>query len=72
MASPDSDSRHAKGPAEGSSYPLRATTSFLNERLGLYLSAEQQRGFATGLLIGTALGAALLTWNLFGLIRRNM
>ena len=65
-------SRAAPEPPRQSSYPLEATAAYLNEKLGLYLSKEQQRGFATGLLIGTALGAALLAWNLMSAIRRSL
>lgn len=43
----------------------------LNDRLGLYLSEDQQRGLATGLLIGTAIGAAIFAWNIAGALRRN-
>ena len=72
MVSHDSEHRRAQEPVTESQYPLKATASFVNEKLGLYLSEEQQRGFAMGLLLGTALGAGLLAWNLMGLIRRNV
>ena len=65
-------SRRVAEPPRTANYPLKETTSYLNERLGLYLSEEQQRGFATGLLIGTALGAGLLVWNLLTVLRRNV
>ncbi|MEX2569985.1 MAG: hypothetical protein WD737_01670 [Gemmatimonadota bacterium] len=52
-------------------YPLKDTAAALNDRLGLYLSTEQQRGLATGLLVGAALGAALLAWNLTAALRRD-
>ena len=71
MVSRDRDRRRVEEPANSVNYPLKGATSDLNDRLGLYLSEEQQRGFARGLLIGTALGAALLAWNLMMLIRRN-
>jgi len=58
--------------SERGNYPLEATASALNDRLGLYLSEEQQRGFAAGLLVGTALGAALLAWNLTGMVRKRI
>lgn len=58
-------------PQGANDYPLKYTASLLNDRLGLYLSEDQQRGFATGLLIGTALGAALLAWNLTATILRR-
>jgi hypothetical protein len=58
-------------PDGANEYPLKYTASILNDRLGLYLSEDQQRGFATGLLIGTALGAALLAWNLTATVRRR-
>lgn len=53
------------------SYPLRDTAAILNDRLGLYLSEEQQRGLATGLLIGVALSGALIAWNVGSSIRRG-
>ena len=56
---------------ETNEYPLKHTAALLNDRLGLYLSEDQQRGFATGLLIGTALGAAVLAWNLTATVRRH-
>lgn len=52
-------------------YPLRDTAAALNDKLGLYLSEEQQRGLAVGLLVGVALGAALLSWSLGSAIRRS-
>jgi hypothetical protein len=51
-------------------YPLKDTAAMLNKRLGLYLSEEQQRGFAAALFIGTVVVSALLTWN-FGLMVRR-
>lgn len=48
------------GAGAGSSYPLEHTAGMLNDRLGLYLSPEQQRGLATGLLVGAVLGGAIL------------
>lgn len=58
-------------PEGANDYPLKRTASLLNDRLGLYLSEDQQRGFATGLLIGTALGAALLASNLTAAVLRR-
>jgi hypothetical protein len=55
----------------GDGYPLKATTAMLNDRLGLYLSESQQRGFAAGLLIGTAVAGALLAWSLSAMLRRD-
>lgn len=52
-------------------YPLQQTAAVLNERLGLYLSLEQQRGLATGLLVGVALGAAVIAWSVVGALRGN-
>lgn len=57
-------------PAEG--YPLKNTAAYLNDTLGLYLSEEQKRGFAAGLLIGTAVAGALVAWSLGGVLRKNM
>jgi hypothetical protein len=69
MAEPTSGAR-GPGFAPGQSgYPLQQTAALLNDRLRLYLSPQQQRGLATGLLIGAALGAALLAWSLVGLAR---
>ncbi|MQA89472.1 MAG: hypothetical protein GEU90_04445 [Gemmatimonas sp.] len=55
---------------EAGDYRLRRTTEALNDWLGLYLSEEQQRGLATGLLVGVALGAAILTWGVVASVRR--
>lgn len=52
-------------------YPLKDTTALLNDRLGLYLSEEQKRGFAAGLLIGTAAVGALVTWSIGEAIRKG-
>ena len=52
-------------------YPLRNTAALVNERLGLYLSEEQQKGLATGLMVGVALSAALIVWSLGSAIRRS-
>jgi hypothetical protein len=52
-------------------YPLSATAAFLNERLGLYLSDEQERGLAAGLLVGVAISAALLSWSVGSAIQRK-
>lgn len=59
-------------PAPGGDYPLQHTASVLNDRLGLYLSPEQQRGLATGLLVGVALGAALVSWTIGNAVRRAL
>ena len=56
--------------AEG--YPLKNTAAYLNDTLGLYLSDEQKRGFAAGLLIGTAVAGALVAWSLGSVVRRSM
>jgi hypothetical protein len=52
-------------------YPLRDTAAMLNDRLGLFLSEQQQRGLAATLLIGVAVGAALLAWNVGQAIRER-
>lgn len=52
-------------------YPLRRTAEVLNDRLGLYLSEEQQRGLAIGLLVGVTLGAALVSWSVGNALRRD-
>lgn len=52
-------------------YALKETVSILNDRLGLYLSEDQRRGLAKGLLIGTAFGAGILAWNLTSMLRRR-
>lgn len=52
-------------------YPLRKTAEMLNERLGLYLSADQQKGLAVGLMVGITLGAALVSWSVGSAIRRG-
>jgi len=62
--------RTGEGTQDG--YPLQATAATLNQRLGLYLSPEQQRGLATGLLVGVALSAALLAWRIGTAIRRAL
>jgi hypothetical protein len=54
------------------SYPLKATAALINERFGLFLSKDQQRGLATGLFIGIAVGAAVIAWNVGGAIRRRL
>jgi hypothetical protein len=62
----------ARYPANGPpAYPLKETVSILNDRLGLYLSEDQRRGMAKGLLIGTSIGAAVLAWNLTTMLRRR-
>ena len=66
------ETRAGEAPEAPVDYPLRKTASLLNERLGLYLSEEQQRGLATGLLVGVALGAALLTWSVGSAVRRTV
>jgi hypothetical protein len=57
---------------EAEGYPLKETATVLNDRLGLYLSEEQKRGFATGLLIGTAVAGALLVWSVGGMLRKGL
>jgi hypothetical protein len=54
------------------SYPLKSTAALINDRLGLFLSQDQQRGLATGLLIGVAVGAAVIAWNIGSAIRRRL
>jgi hypothetical protein len=71
MSISENDRPEATAASEEENYPLKETAAILNERLGLYLSAEQQRGFATGLLIGTAFGAAVLAWNVAATLRRR-
>jgi hypothetical protein len=71
MSISENDRPEATTAGEEENYPLKETAAILNERLGLYLSAEQRRGFATGLLIGTAFGAAVLAWNLTATLRRR-
>jgi hypothetical protein len=72
MVAPDVDLGGAHPEGEAADYPLKRTAALLNDRLGLYLSEEQQRGFATGLLIGTALGAAVLAWNVSSMVRSRV
>ncbi len=69
MVGPDVEFGGGNSQSEAADYPLMRTASLLNDRLGLYLSDEQQRGLATGLLIGTALGAAVLAWNVSAMVR---
>lgn len=57
--------------ADVGDYPLRKTASVLNDRLGLYLSPEQQRGLAMGLLVGVAMGAAMVGWSVASAVRRG-
>jgi hypothetical protein len=71
MAAPENRAFEPALATESPNYPLKETATLLNDRLGLYLSEEQQRGFASGLLIGTALGAAVLAWNLTSMVRRR-
>jgi hypothetical protein len=63
MAEKESTTRGGTGGKGGREFPLQHTASVINQRLGLYLSAEQQKGLATGLLIGAALGGAILAWS---------
>lgn len=58
--------------AGADSYPLKATANLINDRLGLYLSEDQQRGLATGLLIGVAVGAAVISWNVGNALRQRL
>ncbi len=64
---------HQEGfvPGQDERYPLKETAEFLDRKLGLYLSAEQKRGFATGLLVGTAFAGALLAWSIGGMIKKT-
>ena len=57
--------------AGADSYPLKETAALLNDRLGLFLSEDQQRGLATGLLLGVAAGAALIAWNVGSAVRQR-
>lgn len=52
-------------------YPLKRTAAMLNEQLGLYLSEEQQRGLAIGLMAGAVLGSAIITASLVAWIRER-
>ncbi|MEX2583432.1 MAG: hypothetical protein WD766_09160 [Gemmatimonadota bacterium] len=70
MSNQDSGPRHT-APGIGRDYPLHETAAKLNDRLGLYLSPEQQRGLATGLLVGAALGAAILAWGVVESLREG-
>jgi hypothetical protein len=50
---------------------LQQTAERLNRQLGLYLSEGQQRGLATGLLVGSALAGAIVAWSITDGIRRK-
>ncbi len=56
------------GP-RGEGYPLANTAAMLNDRLGLYLSPEQQRGLAAGLMVGAVLGGAILAAGIASALR---
>jgi hypothetical protein len=71
MVGPETDALNASDALPSPEYPLKSTAAMLNDRLGLYLSDEQQRGFAAGLLIGTAIGAAVLSWSITGMVLRK-
>jgi len=60
-------------PVRGNSeYALQHTAAMLNQQLGLYLSEGQQRGLATGLLVGSALAGAIVAWSvLTGALRQT-
>lgn len=58
-------------PTEEDRYPLKETAEYLDRKLGLYLSADQKRGFATGLLVGTAFAGALLAWSIGGMVKKG-
>ena len=60
-----------ESPSAPGDYPLKNTAALLNDRLGLYLSNEQQRGLATGLMVGVALGAAVLAWSVGSSLRKR-
>lgn len=70
MAVPPYQAGESAG-GEEEAYPLKETAEFLDRKLALYLSPEQKRGFATGLLIGTAVAGALLAWSIGGMVRRG-
>ncbi len=57
--------------AAADSYPLRSTARLINDRLGLFLSEDQQRGLATGLLIGVTVGAALLAYSVGNAVKQR-
>ena len=68
-----STSKTGTSPVDGTDgYPLRETADFLDERLGLYLSEEQKKGFATGLLVGAAIAGALVAWSLGTAVRKSL
>lgn len=69
MSEFDPSSTDSTTTAPGGEYPLRKTAEMLNDRLGLYLSPEQQRGLAIGLLVGITLGAAVISWGVGSAIR---
>jgi hypothetical protein len=71
MADQDAGKSGPKEERRGREYRLQETAETLNDRLGLYLSPEQQRGLATGLLVGAAFGAAILAWGVVGSVRRR-
>jgi hypothetical protein len=63
--------QYQAGSAAEREYPLQQTAERLNRQLGLYLSEGQQRGLATGLLVGSALAGAIVAWSLTEGIRRK-
>ena len=69
MAVPTDGRLDSAPAAEG--YPLKETAALLNDKLGLYLSEEQQRGFAAGLFIGTAVAGALVAWSIGSMLRKG-
>jgi hypothetical protein len=63
--------QYQTGGAGEREYPLQRTAERLNRQLGLYLSEGQQRGLATGLLVGSALAGAIVAWSITDGIRRK-
>jgi hypothetical protein len=59
-------------PGNSEGYALQHTAATLNQQLGLYLSEGQQRGLATGLLVGGVLAGAVVAWSVVtGVMRQT-